>query len=112
MISGYSAAFMIARLLFARWQRTEAVLLFAVREISTSPPGIFLISSENSLPGSTVCPSSTTSATFVYSMERDPSEQVRLILLSSATISTPSRICLAGLADNALVTVLRPSSRS
>ena len=43
MISGYSAAFMIARLLFARWQRTEAVLLFAVRRRLSSRLAVIIM---------------------------------------------------------------------
>ena len=78
----------------------------------TVPPGSFRISSVRIFPGRTVCPDSCTSATVVYSMERDPSEQVRLILFSSATIKTPSRICLAGLGASARVTVVRPSRKS
>ena len=111
LISGYSAAFMTARLLRFFMQRMVAVRL-SVTEMLTVPAGILRISSVNSRPGSTVWPSSWMAAAFVYSMTSEPSEQVSCTRPSSAEINTPSRICLAGRADNARVTVFSPSRRS
>ena len=110
-ISGYSSAFMIARLLRFFMQRITAVLR-SVTEMFTSPTGIFRMSSVKSLPGRTTSPSSWIDAALVYSITRDPSEQVILTRPSSAEIRIPSRICFGERGESARVTVFRPSRRS
>ena len=110
-ISGYSMGFMPARLLLEDMQRMEAEW-FSLTLTVTLPPGSLRTSSVRSLPGRTTRPGSFTSAVRTLSMVRLPSEQVRLIPSSEASTSTPSRICLAGRAASARVTVFSPSRRS